>query len=57
MTHAFPVELAPFEAPITGPFYALTDSLISLDSLVGSEVETRRKTLVWGLAASLRFHW
>jgi hypothetical protein len=25
MTHAFPIELAPFEAPITGPFYALTD--------------------------------
>ena len=32
-------------------------SLISIESLVGSEVETRKNALVWGLAASLRFHW
>jgi hypothetical protein len=32
-------------------------SLISIESLVGSEVETRRNALVWGFAASLRFHW
>ena len=32
-------------------------SLISIESLVGSEVETRRKTLDWGAAASSRFHW
>jgi hypothetical protein len=32
-------------------------SLISMESLVESDVCTRRKTLVWCLAASLRFHW
>jgi hypothetical protein len=38
-------------------FSPASGSLISIESLVGSEVETRRKTLVLGLAASLRFHW
>ncbi len=33
------------------------ERLISMVSLVGSEVWTRRIALDWGLAASLRFHW
>jgi hypothetical protein len=32
-------------------------SLISIESVVGSEASTRKKTMVWGLAAILRFHW
>jgi hypothetical protein len=32
-------------------------SLISMGSLVGSEVWTRKKALCAGGAASLRFHW
>jgi hypothetical protein len=36
MTHAFPVELAPFEAPITGPFYALTDTNRYTESLLAT---------------------
>ena len=32
-------------------------SLISIESLVESDVCTRRKAVAWGFAASLRFHW
>jgi hypothetical protein len=41
---------APSLSPASG-------SLISIESVVGSEACTHRKTLVWGFAASLRFHW
>ena len=33
------------------------ERLISMVSLVGSEVWTRRNALDWGAEASLRFHW
>jgi len=32
-------------------------SFISMVSLVGSDVWTRRNALDWGAEASLRFHW
>jgi hypothetical protein len=31
-------------------------TLISIESLVGSEACTREKRVVWGAAANLRFH-
>jgi hypothetical protein len=38
--------------PLASGLSPASESLISIESLVGSEVETRRKTLVWGIAAS-----
>jgi hypothetical protein len=43
--------------PIASSLSPASGILISLEFPVGSEVETRRNALVWGLAASLRFHW
>ena len=44
-------------SPIASSLSPASGILISIESSVGSEVETRIKALVWGLAESLRFHW
>jgi hypothetical protein len=43
--------------PIASGLSPASGSLISIESLVGPEANTRRKTLAWGLVSSLRFDW